>query len=224
MIDSDIQPYIEKSFDRLARFLAARGFDANMISVMGAAMMLPAFMALIFHAYGLALFFIVLNRLCDGLDGIVAKHQKGGPTDFGSFLDIVFDYVFYSGVVLFFALGRPDMALAAAFLIFSITSNGISFLALTLVSEKRGRPSEQKKKPLRYSGGLTEGFETIVLLISLCLMPDAFVPMAVIFSVFCWVSVMTRLSQARRILGPRPAAATQPPAPAAAPAVEKAAS
>jgi len=202
MIDSEIHPYLEKSFDRLARFLAAKGFDANMISVVGAAMMLPAFAALIFHVYPLALAFILLNRFCDGLDGIVAKHQKGGPTSFGSFLDIVLDYLFYSGVIFFFALGKPDVAIAAAFLIFSMTSNGISFLALTVVAEKHGRPVIEKKRPLRYSGGLTEGFETILLLVGICLMPDAFVPMAVIFALFCWIAAMMRLSQAKAWLSP----------------------
>jgi phosphatidylglycerophosphate synthase len=226
MIDSEIHPYLEKSFDRMARFLAGRGFDANMISVIGAAMMLPAFAALIFHVYPLALAFILLNRFCDGLDGIVAKHQKGGPTDFGGFLDIVLDYLFYSGTIFFFALGQPQMALAAAFLIFSMTSNGISFLALTVITEKRGKPSpEKKKKVLRYSGGLTEGFETIVLLISICLMPDAFVPMAIIFSVFCWIAAMVRLAQARHILAPVKASATAPtPAPAPASLGKKVAS
>lgn len=215
MIDSEIHPYLEKSFNRLAQFLVAKGFDANMISIIGAAMMLPAFAGLIFHAYTLALVFILLNRFCDGLDGVVAKYQKGGPTSFGSFLDVVLDYLFYSGVIFFFALGRPDVAIAAAFLIFSMSSNGISFLALTIVAEKHGRPVAERKKPLRYSGGLTEGFETIVLLIGMCLMPDAFIPMAVIFSVFCWIAAMTRLLQAQYWLIPASAGQTSTPAAAA---------
>ncbi len=196
MIDSEIHPYLEKAFDRMARVLAAKGFDANMISIIGAAMMLPAFAALVFHAYPLALFFILLNRFCDGLDGVVAKYQKGGPTAFGSFLDVVFDTLFYSGTIFFFALGRPDVAIAAAFLIFSMSGNSISFLALSAVAEKKKLP--------RYSGGLTEGFETILLLVGICLMPDAFVPMAVIFALFCWIAAALRLSQAKVLLAPAP--------------------
>jgi phosphatidylglycerophosphate synthase len=139
---------------------------------------------------------------------VVAKYQPGGPTDFGHLLDSVLDYVFYSGVVFFFALGQPSTALTAAFLIFSITSNGISFLVLSAISEKRG-PSPQtlpthQKKNLRYSGGLPEGFETILLFISMCLLPNGFVPMAIIFSLFCWVTIVMRLSKARFQLAAKP--------------------
>src|SRR3546814_1217422 len=66
-------------------------------------------------SYGGALALILLNRLADGLDGAVARHAR--VSDLGGYLDIVLDFLFYSGVVFFFAVGRPTKALPAAFLI-----------------------------------------------------------------------------------------------------------
>jgi phosphatidylglycerophosphate synthase len=206
MIDSDLHPYIQKALARPARWLADHGCDANMITLIGAAMALPAFAALVFHAYMIALFFILLNRFCDGLDGVVARYQKKGPTDFGGYLDIVSDFIFYSGVVFFFALGQPDTALAAAFLMLSFIGTGTSFLAYAIIVEKRksypgvnpaAKSGTTQKKSFHHAGGVMEGFETILLFIGICTMPDAFVPMALLFGVFSWATTIGRILQAR---------------------------
>ena len=55
------------------------------------------------EAYGWALATLLLNRMCDGLDGVVARLTQ--PTDFGGYLDIVCDFLFYA-FVPFFLLSR----------------------------------------------------------------------------------------------------------------------
>ena len=74
--------------------------------------------------------------LADGLDGALARRL--GPTDLGGYLDIVLDFFFYAGVPFFFAVGRPEFALPAAFLVFSFVGTGSSFLAFAAVAAKRG--------------------------------------------------------------------------------------
>src|SRR3546814_15757704 len=59
-------------------------------------------------------------------------------SDLGGYLDIVLDFLFYSGVVFFFAVGRPAEALPAAFLIFSFVGTGASFLAFAALAAKHG--------------------------------------------------------------------------------------
>ena len=68
-----------------------------------------------------------IDDAADGLDGAVARHV--GVTDLGGYLDIVLDFLIYSGIVFGFAVGRPDQALPAAFLIFSFVGTGTAFLA-----------------------------------------------------------------------------------------------
>ena len=69
---------------------------------------------------------ILLNRLADGLDGAIARNTQ--TTDLGGYLDIVCDFLVYSGVVFGFALARPEAnALPTAFLILSFVGTGSSF-------------------------------------------------------------------------------------------------
>src|SRR3546814_4190253 len=120
----------------LGRRVARSGVTAKGITGSGFGIGGGAWALLALESYPAALALILLNRLADGLDGAVARHA--GPSDLGGYLDIVLDFLFYSGVVFFFAVGRPDDALPAAFLIFSFVGTGASFLAFAALTAKRG--------------------------------------------------------------------------------------
>ncbi len=195
MLDAQLRRLIDPPLDRLGRLLARRGITANQITIAGFLFGTAAFPALAFEAYGWALAALAANRMADGLDGAVARQR--GVTDLGGYLDIVLDLIFYAGFVFFFALGRPDQALIAAFLIFSFMGTGASFLGFAIMAAKRGIGSEIRgKKSLYYLGGLTEGFETIVVLSLTCLFPDWFFWLALIFGVLCWITTASRIAAA----------------------------
>ena len=198
MFDAALRRVIDPPLDRIGRRIAALGVSANAVTLAGFAVGLSALPLLATERYGLALAAIVVNRLFDGLDGAVARHV--GKTDFGGYLDIVCDFIFYAGVVFGFALARPgENALAAAFLVFSFVGTGSSFLAYAILAAKRGVTTEIRgSKTFYYLGGLTEGTETALLFVVLCLIPGSFAVLAVIFGVLCWVTTLTRVIAARR--------------------------
>jgi len=100
--------------------------------------------------------------------------------------------------VFFFAAGRPEQALPAAFLIFSFVGTGSSFLAYAIFAAKRGITTDIRgTKSLYYIGGLTEGTETIALFIAICLFPDAFPWLAWGFGAMCWITTAARIAAAR---------------------------
>lgn len=192
MLDSHLRPWIDPPLDRAGRHLAEAGFSADTVTVVGFALGMLGCVAIALEGYGAGLLLILLNRVADGLDGAVARHR--GATDRGAFLDIVLDFIFYSGVVFAFALADPTRGLAAAFLIFSFIGTGCSFLAYAIIAAKRGLSSEaQGKKSIYYLEGLTEGSETIGVLVLLCLLPDDFTTIAVIFGLLCWLSTVGRI-------------------------------
>jgi phosphatidylglycerophosphate synthase len=140
----------------------------------------------------IAALLIIGNRLCDGLDGAVAR--AGGASDLGAYLDITLDFIFYSAVPFGLAVAEPGNALAAAFLIFSFVGTGSSFLAFAIIAQKRGISTEIRgKKGFFYLGGLTEGGETIIFLVVVVMFPSAFVPLAWIFGSLCWITTATRV-------------------------------
>lgn len=200
MLDAVLRRVIDPPLDMAGRRLAGAGVPANAVTVLGFAVGAAALPALAVGRYDLALAAILLNRLADGLDGAVAR--ASGPTDLGGYLDIVLDFLFYSAVVFGVALGRPDQAVWAAFLIFSFVGTGGSFLAYAIIAAKRGVTSESRgRKSIFYLGGLAEGTETIVALVLICLFPDAFPWIAGGFGAMCWITTASRVWQAVRTFG-----------------------
>lgn len=199
MFDSLIRPYIDPPLNKAAKILTQYNVSANLITVIGFFFAICSFVALSFGLYGIAIIFIVMNRLMDGLDGPLSRQTES--TDLGGFLDIVFDFIFYAGVIFFFALGynplSVEIALAAAFLIFSFMGTGTSFLAYAIVAAKRGESHEkQGKKSFFYAQGLAEGTETIVVLLLICIFPEKFVPIACLYGFICWLTTAGRILQA----------------------------
>jgi phosphatidylglycerophosphate synthase len=148
---------------------------------------------LITQAYLWAMLCIVLNRVADALDGALARLD--GPTDRGAFLDITLDLLFYSAIPLGFALAVPaDNALPAAVLIYSFIGTGGSFLAFAVIAAKRGLAStDYPGKGFYYLGGLTEGSETVLVLLLMCLFPKWFPLLAYGFSALCGITVVMRI-------------------------------
>ena len=92
MLDRYSITLIRQPLAKLAALPDNYGISANQITLCGFVIGLFALPALAFEHYGLALFFIIINRLFDGLDGAVARRQ--GITDCGGFLDITLDFLF----------------------------------------------------------------------------------------------------------------------------------
>jgi len=192
MLDARLRKIIDPPLDLVGRRLAHWGVTADSVTWTGFLVGGGAWAMLALGSYWWALALILLNRLADGLDGAVARH--GRLSDLGGYLDIVLDFLFYSGVVFFFAVGRPEEALPAAFLIFSFVGTGASFLAYAALAAKRGITTETRgAKSIYYLGGLTEGTETIALFVAICLLPQYFTWFAWIFGGLCWLTTAVRI-------------------------------
>ncbi|OBT17220.1 hypothetical protein A9264_00115 [Vibrio sp. UCD-FRSSP16_10] len=193
MLDSISIKVIRWPLAQGAALLDRLGITANQTTVFGFVVGCFAFPLLCLEQYTAALVLIALNRICDGLDGALARRQ--GITDAGGFLDISLDFLFYSMVPFGFVLANPDLnAIAGAFLIFSFIGTGSSFLAFAVMAGKKGieNPVYQHKS-LYYMSGLTEGTETIACFVLMCLFPHYFSQLAYVFGAMCWFTTATRI-------------------------------
>ena len=112
----------------------------------------------------LCIFFLFLNRFCDGLDGALARLV--GQTDIGAFYDIVSDFLFYSLFPISFIFLDIENAYSICFLLLSFVATQTTFLASAWIVEKnKFLISDNQKKSFFYIGGITEGFETILVLL-----------------------------------------------------------
>ena len=147
----------------------------------------------------MALVPLLASRLADGLDGAVARATR--QTDFGGYLDIAADFLFYGMIPLAFVLIDPaGNGAAGAFLLASFYVNGTTFLGFAILAEKHGhRTTAQGHKSLYYSNGILEGTETILFFVLLCLFAPYFAPLAWVFGALCFLTAALRVRAAYRI-------------------------
>ncbi|MFT3673196.1 CDP-alcohol phosphatidyltransferase family protein [Aestuariivirga sp.] len=194
MFDRQMLALSKPVVDFLARKLAEAGVTAIQVSLTGFGFGVLAALLIAADEIGWAILPLLINRLCDGLDGAVAR--RGTPTDLGAFLDITLDFFFYAGVPLAFAWCDPTRnALAAATLLAAFIGTGVTFLAYAIMAEKRGEKSTAyPSKAFYYLGGLTEGFETVVCFVVMCLWPEHFPLIAYLYAALCCVTILTRMT------------------------------
>jgi phosphatidylglycerophosphate synthase len=194
LLDAAARRLIDPPLAGAAHHLKRYGLSADAVTVAGFGVGLLAMLAIALGHTGVGLLLLLVNRLADGLDGAVARATR--LTDRGGFLDIVLDFILYSGFVFAFAVLDPARnALPAAFLIFSFMGTGCSFLAYAVMAAKRRLTSEvHGRKSLYYLGGLTEGTETIACFVLVCLWPAAFPAVAWIFGSLCWITTAARIN------------------------------
>jgi len=199
MLDHRINKIIHPIMNGLANHIP-RQISANTITLAGFAVGAMVVPLLWFKLYSTAMAVILVNRFFDGLDGAVAR--KYGPTNLGGYLDITCDFIFYSVVIMGFALAAPENnGLAAAFMIFSFIGTGSSFLAFAAAAEKKGISSDAHGlKGFYYLGGLAEGTETILFFVIICMYPEYFPLLAVVFGSICWITVLGRFGSAYTLL------------------------
>jgi phosphatidylglycerophosphate synthase len=197
MFDAQLRPLIDRLLDPIGQGLVRLGVTANQVTMIGATFGLIAAGCVAAGLFHTALWFVIANRVLDGMDGAVARASRS--SDFGGYLDIVSDFIFYSAIPMAFAVAQPETALAAAFLIFSFIGTATSFLGFAILAEKHHVTTQIRgKKAFYYLGGLTEGTETILLLLAMLVWPDYFSVMAIIFGILCWVTTGTRIYAAYR--------------------------
>ena len=199
MIDHLANRLLNKKIEYISKYIP-HNISANAITLIGFFIGLLAVFFISIRFYFLGMVLIIINRFFDGLDGAVAR--RNGITSLGGYLDITCDFIFYSAVIFGFALAEPNQnSFAAIFLLFSFVGTGTSFLAFAAIEKKQNLfPSERGEKAFYYKRGLVEGIETIAFYIIVCLFPENFSIVAIIFGLFCWLTVIGRIYSAYFLL------------------------
>lgn len=196
MFDTTLGRLLAPALDRAGRLLAARSVSPDLLTGLGLAFGLACATAVAAGADALALAALAAGRVCDGLDGAVARASR--PSDRGGFLDILCDFVFYGAVPLAFALrDSPANAVAAATLLFAFYVNGASVLAFAALAAKRGLDmAAGTPKAVYFSRGLMEGGETIVFFAAMMLWPRWFPVLALAFAGLTLMGALSRATLA----------------------------
>lgn len=202
MLDRLAIRLLKPGLDRAAQGLARFGIKADQVTLVGFAVGLGAAVAIACGAPLIGLALLLASRLCDGIDGALAR--LSAPTERGGFLDISFDFLFYASIPLAFAFADPAAnALAAAALLAAFIGTATTFLAFAALAAQRGLKSlAYPNKGIYYLGGLTEATETLVCFGLMCLWPAHFALFAWLFAALCALTIVTRLWAGWRTFSP----------------------
>jgi len=201
MLDTTARKLIDPPLNKIASHLSKIGLTGTSMTLIGFTFGLIACVSAFYNLYIFALAFLILNRVCDGLDGAVAR-ARNEASDFGGYLDIVLDFFIYAGFPFVMALGMNDTTcfMAVAFVIFAMVTTGVSFLAYATIAAKRDMVTEsQGKKSFYFSRGLMEGTETIIFLCLLCLLPQYFAMLCFTFGTLCLITTAMRIHMAYHV-------------------------
>lgn len=185
-----VQEKWQKKVNVWGKYVAKKNISATSLSIFGFIVGMMAINFLAMNMYFEALLCILINRFCDVLDGSVARNQ--GITEFGKFIDTALDFIFYGGVIFGFALADENNAQAACFLLFAFMASATTMLTYGIIDQKS---ADTKASPF-YLGGLAQGCETLTAFVILCIMPFAFMPIAILLGCWCLVKALIIISRA----------------------------
>ena len=201
MLDHTLRVYKDDLLRPVAGHLGR--ISPNVITIIAMVVGLAAAGAAGLQWYWTALVLWLLNRVLDGLDGMVARaHAR--QSDFGGYLDIVLDFVVYAAVPVGLYLGNPSEALALALILLlsSFYINAASWIYLSAILEKRaaGASVRGEVTTVTMPSGLVGGAETILFYSAFLLWPDGLPWLFAVMTVMVMLGVGQRLRWARRNL------------------------
>ena len=196
-----IDQYFIKIFKPFLKLVASPfykfGVHANYISLLGLSLSFLSFYLILKDLNNIALFVFLLGRILDGVDGIIANKTR--ITEFGGFIDIVFDLISYSLVPLAFILNDNSNAIFGSILLATFFGTSSAFFGIAIF-ENNKFIKRNPEKSFYHVGGFMGGAITIFFLSLMFLFPEKFNLIALIFSVLCILGTIERIFYAYIIL------------------------
>ena len=174
------------------------------LSLIGLLMAGFMFAALYQQNYVMGLVFWWLNRLFDGLDGIVAREQSS-QSDFGGYVDIVCDFIAYALLPIGLVMGMQSQQnwIALVILLATFYVNSASWMYLSALLEKRnlGTAARGETTSITMPQGLVAGFETIVFFSLFVIAPQYLIHLFGLMTAMVIGGIIQRFVWAYRNLG-----------------------
>ncbi|KAL0486866.1 4 TM domain-containing transmembrane protein, partial [Acrasis kona] len=205
MFDNLLRPVKEVLFSSTAKYVP-KSITPNQITLLSGVFGLASAVAAFYMSFNISLLLWVINRILDGLDGVVARINNN-KTEFGGLLDLYVDFCVYCAVPIGIICSEMNVGRALTHfdiyavitlgtLLSSYMVNGVSWMVLSAILESKVK-TEKKFTTVHMPTGLIEGTETIVFyIVWLLVVPISFascVHLMLLFSLMVIYTSITRL-------------------------------
>jgi phosphatidylglycerophosphate synthase len=199
MFDTSLRQFKDRVGTPLARRMSR--IPPLAISLLALAVGLLASCAAYQNQYLWAFGLWYLNRVLDGLDGLIARLHNG-QSDLGGYVDILTDFIVYAALPIGLVAGSPsnESYLALALMLASFYVNSASWMYLAAILEKRAARDPEMQTAIIMPTGLVGGFETIVAYGIFLLFPAHITILFPMFSLLVFITIIQRLAWAKRNL------------------------
>lgn len=199
MFDAELRRVKDILLEPVVAAAAALHLSPGRITAVGMLFGLTAAGAAAAGQWTLAVVLWFLNRIADGLDGLVAR-RFSVESDTGGYLDIMADFVVYAAIPLGVASGASAGAALAAWiwpstavLLAVFYVNAASWLYASALIEKQRSQAPLQQTSIAMPRGIIEGAETILFFTLLLLMPGYIVPINIVFAALTGATALLRV-------------------------------
>lgn len=201
MFDSSLRRFKDQVGTPLARRMSR--VSPMFISILALAVGLFAAYAAFKGQYLWAFALWLLNRVLDGLDGLIARLHDT-QSDFGGYMDILTDYIIYAALPIGLVAGLPSEQhyFALIFLLAVFYVNTASWMYLAAILEKRAAHDPDTQTTIVMPAGIIGGFETIIAYGIFLLFPAYITILFSIFAALVFITMLQRLIWAKHNLTP----------------------
>jgi len=199
MFDTSLRRFKDQVGTPLAKHMSR--VSPTLISMLGLAIGLFATYMAFRGQYLWALGLWILNRILDGLDGLIARlHEK--QSDFGGYVDILTDFIIYAALPIGLVAGSPsnERYLALAFLLAAFYVNSASWMYLAAILEKHAAHSSDTQTTIVMPAGLIGGFETLVAYGIFLLLPSHITILFYTLAALVFITTLQRIIWAKQNL------------------------
>lgn len=189
MLEQSLRPYYQQLFiDPLAKLLQykVKPYQVTLLSVVLGVLVFPALLGGFIY---LAIALLLASGVADTLDGTIARMTEQA-SDWGSVIDIMADRLVEFIVILaLWAVAPNERSLACLFMLGSSLLCITSFLVVGIFSQN------SSEKSFHYSPGIIERAEAFIFFISMMLLPNLFIPLALLFTILVLITAILRLKE-----------------------------
>jgi CDP-diacylglycerol--glycerol-3-phosphate 3-phosphatidyltransferase len=186
MLDTYGRKYISKTIKKIAHYCHKKNISANAVTYVALFLGLTAAGALYYEHILLSLLLLWTSGFLDVLDGALARMSKMTSQQ-GMLMDIFFDRIIESSILIVVALLHADLRLNIIFLFFSILMSMTIFLISGNIIENT------TVKSFYYQAGLMERTEGFIMLSFIIVFRN---PMIInLFTILVVITVIQRFSE-----------------------------
>ncbi|MBC8631949.1 CDP-alcohol phosphatidyltransferase family protein [Paeniclostridium hominis] len=193
MLDTHGRKYVDPIINSGASFLLKLKLTANNVTIIALLIGILTSVFIYFDMNIIAVLTLWISGYLDAVDGAIAR-KTNTTSLFGTLMDITFDRIVETCMILVLALKYVDARMSFIILLICIIISMTIFLTVGALVEKKGI------KSFYYQAGIAERSEGFIMFSLIILLPKYILFFTNIFSFIIFITIIQRIVEAKKLL------------------------